>query len=473
MSDVRCITTHRSSRSRTGRDVRTIGGVRVGIATIGYGDTDFVVEAERLGADSVWIAETWGGDAFTPLAFLAARTTTIGLATGIAQLGTRTPANLAMTAMSMQVLSGGRFRLGIGTSGPQVMEGWHGVRFSAPVGATRETIEIMRKVAHGDRLAHDGASYQIPLPDGQGRPMRSQLPPCDLPIYVAALGPRNLELTGELADGWLGNAFVPEHAEAFLEPLRSGAAKAGRTIADLDLVMPVAVEFTDDVEEAAARHARGYAFTIGAMGSKAQNFYTAAFARQGYAEQVEVVQDLWLAGRREEAADRVPLELGLKTNLLGPPSMVAERVRCYADAGITTLQAKLSGRPDRAARHAGPVARRGRRGDLVNGLTGSRRACFGAASASDPRCATFVLWQGLVATLERSEDDGGYVPSPWPVAGCWRWRPSPWCGCRSLVRRNRRACAIRRSLRPAPARAPTAATSWSRRRPRAARGRRS
>ena len=343
MSDVRSITTHRSSRSRTSRDVRTIDGVRVGIATIGYGDTDLVVEAERLGADSVWIAETWGGDAFTPLAFLAARTTRIGLATGIAQLGTRTPANLAMTAMSMQVLSGGRFRLGIGTSGPQVMEGWHGVRFSAPVGATRDTIEIMRKVARGDRLAHDGASYQIPLPDGQGRPMRSQLPPCDLPIYVAALGPRNLELTGELADGWLGNAFVPEHAEAFLEPLRSGAAKVGRTIADLDLVMPVAVEFTDDVEEAAARHARGYAFTIGAMGSKAQNFYTAAFARQGYAEEVEVVQDLWLAGRREEAADRVPLELGLKTNLLGPPSMVAERVRCYADAGITTLQAKLSG----------------------------------------------------------------------------------------------------------------------------------
>ena len=137
--------------------------MRVGIATIGYGDTDFVVEAERLGADSVWIAETWGGDAFTPLAFLAARTTTIGLATGIAQLGTRTPANLAMTAMSMQVLSGGRFRLGIGTSGPQVMEGWHGVRFSAPVGATRETIEIMRKVAHGDRLAHDGAELPDPV----------------------------------------------------------------------------------------------------------------------------------------------------------------------------------------------------------------------------------------------------------------------------------------------------------------------
>jgi alkanesulfonate monooxygenase SsuD/methylene tetrahydromethanopterin reductase-like flavin-dependent oxidoreductase (luciferase family) len=160
---------------------------------------------------------------------------------------------------------------------------------------------------------------------------------------VAALGPRNLELTGELADGWIGNAFVPEHADAFLGHLAVGAAAAGRSLADLDLLIPVAVEFTDDVDEAAKRHARGYAFTIGAMGSRKTNFYNAAFARQGFADDVAAVQDLWLAGRREEAADRVPREIGLKTNLLGTPAMVRDRLRLYRRAGVTTLQAKLEG----------------------------------------------------------------------------------------------------------------------------------
>lgn len=306
-------------------------------------DVGFVVEAERLGVDSVWVPEVWGADALTPVAYLAARTTTIGLASGIVALGARTPANLAMTAMSLQQLSGGRFRLGIGTSGPQVMEGWHGVRFTSPVTATRETIEIVRTVARGDRLAYDGEVYQLPLPGGPGRSIRSMLAPTDVPIYVASLGPRNLELTGELAEGWVGNAFVPEHAEVFLQPLRDGAARSGRSLEDLDLLMPVAVEITDDVDEAARRHARGYAFTIGAMGSKTTNFYNAAFARQGFADDVAAVQDLWLAGRREEAADRVPLELGMKTNLLGPAPMVAERLRLYRQVGITTIQAKLQG----------------------------------------------------------------------------------------------------------------------------------
>jgi F420-dependent oxidoreductase-like protein len=306
-------------------------------------DAGFVVDAERIGAASVWVPEAWAQDAFTPLAYLAARTSSIELGTGIAQLGSRTPALLAMSAMSLQALSDGRFRLGLGTSGPQVMEGWHGVRFSSPVTATRETIEILRLVTSGARLQYDGRVYQLPLPDGAGRPIRSMLPPTAVPIYVASLGPRNLELTGELADGWIGNAFVPEHADAFLDPLRAGAARAGRRFDDLDLVMPVSVEFTDDVEEAARRHARGYAFTIGAMGSRDQNFYNAAFARQGFADDVQAVQDLWLAGRREDAADRVPLELGLKTNLLGTPAMVAERLRVYRAAGITTIQAKLAG----------------------------------------------------------------------------------------------------------------------------------
>jgi F420-dependent oxidoreductase-like protein len=311
-------------------------------------DADFVADAERLGATSAWVAEAWGQDAFTPLAYLAARTDRIGLGSAIAQLGARTPALLAMSAMSLQLLSGGRFRLGVGSSGPQVMEGWHGVRFDAPLGMTRETIEIIRAVAAGERLRHSGRVYQLPLPDGPGRALRSMLAPTAVPIYVAALGPRNLELTGEIADGWIGNAFIPEHAEVFLDRLRVGAAATGRSLAHLDLVIPVAVEFTEDVDAAVRRHARGYAFTIGAMGSAEQNFYNAAFARQGYGDDVRAVQQLWLAGRREEAAERVPLELGAKTNLIGTPAMVADRLRRYRDCGVTTLQAKLAG--DRIAR---------------------------------------------------------------------------------------------------------------------------
>jgi F420-dependent oxidoreductase-like protein len=306
-------------------------------------DADFVADAERLGATSAWVAEAWGQDALTPLAYVAARTDGIALGSAIVQLGARTPAMLAMSAMSLQLLSGGRFRLGVGSSGPQVMEGWHGVRFDAPLAMTRETIEIVRAVAAGERLRHAGRVYQLPLPDGPGRALRSMLSPTRVPIYVAALGPRNLELTGEIADGWIGNAFIPEHAALFLDRLRAGAAAAGRSLAHFDLVIPVAVEFTDDVDGAVRRHARGYAFTIGAMGSAEQNFYNAAFARQGYGDDVRAVQQLWLAGRRDEAAERVPLELGAKTNLIGTPTMVADRLRRYRDAGVTTLQAKLDG----------------------------------------------------------------------------------------------------------------------------------
>jgi F420-dependent oxidoreductase-like protein len=308
-------------------------------------DAAFVADAERLGIASVWVPEVWGQDALTPLAYLAASTSTIKLGSGIVQLGARTPAMLAMSAMSLQALSGGRFLLGVGTSGPQVMEGWHGIRFASPLTATRETIDIIRTVARGDRLSYQGKVFQLPLPDGPGRALRSLMAPADVPIYVAALGPRNLQLTGEMADGWIGNAFLPEHADVFLTELEAGAAKAGRSLADLQMVIPVAVEFTDDVEEAARRHARGYAFTIGAMGSKETNFYNAAFARQGFGDDVEAVQDLWLAGRRDEAAQRVPTDLGFKTNLLGPLDTVKARLRLYRDAGVTTLQAKLDGEP--------------------------------------------------------------------------------------------------------------------------------
>jgi F420-dependent oxidoreductase-like protein len=323
----------------------TVVPVRIAVALSGLSDEDltFAVEAERLGADSVWVAEAWGYDAFTPLAFLAARTERIRLATGIAQLGARTPALLAMSAMSMQALSDGRFLLGLGTSGPQVMEGWHGVPFGSPLALTRETVEILRTVTSGERLVHDGAVYQLPLPGGAGRAIRSMAPPVRVPVYLAAMGPKNLALTGEVADGWLANAFMPETASAFLEPLADGATRAGRALSDLDIVVPVGVEVTDDEVEAARRHARGYAFTIGAMGNRSQNFYNAAFERQGYGEDIRAVQELWLAGDRERAAERVPLDLGRRTNLLGPPEVVRERISLYRSAGVSTLQAKLTG----------------------------------------------------------------------------------------------------------------------------------
>jgi F420-dependent oxidoreductase-like protein len=319
--------------------------MQVGISVVvsSARDAAFVRDAERLGAASVWVPETWAQDALTPLAYLAGQTTTISLGSSIVQLGARSPAIVAMSAMSLQLLSGGRFRLGVGVSGPQVMEGWHGVRFGSPLAATRETIEIVRKITRGDRVTHEGRVYQLPLPDGPGRALRSPLAPVPVPIYIAALGPRNLELTGELADGWIGNAFMPEHAPVFLDRLAAGAARASRQLAELDLVIPVAVEFTDDVEAAAARHARGYAFTIGAMGTPDRNFYNDALTRQGFGDDVRAVQQLWLSGRREHAAARVPAQLGRATNLLGTPAMVTDRLRLYRDAGINTLQAKLDG----------------------------------------------------------------------------------------------------------------------------------
>jgi F420-dependent oxidoreductase-like protein len=324
--------------------------MQVGMTTLvsGAPDAAFVRDAERLGVASVWVPETWGQDALTPLAYLAGQTAGIRLGSSIAQLGARTPAMVAMSAMSLQLLSGGRFLLGLGVSGPQVMEGWHGVRFGAPLAATRETIEIVRSIARGDRLRHDGRVYQLPLPDGPGRALRSALAPVPVPIYVAALGPRNLELTGALADGWIGNTFLPEQAAVFTDHLAAGAAAAGRQLGELDLVVPVAVEFTEDADAAARRHADGYAFTIGAMGAPDRNFYNDALTRLGFGDDVRAVQRLWLSGRRDEAAARVPAEIGRATNLLGTPAMVAERLRRYRDAGVTTLQAKLGG--DHAAR---------------------------------------------------------------------------------------------------------------------------
>jgi F420-dependent oxidoreductase-like protein len=295
-------------------------------------------EAERLGVGSLWVPEFWAYDAFTPLAAIAARTDRARLVSGIAQLGARTPAMLAMSAMSMQNISGGRFVLGIGTSGPQVMEGWHGVEFSRPVRRTRETIGIIRAITAGDRLEYSGEVYKLPLPGSAGVAIRSRAAPCFVPIYVAALGPANLALTGELADGWIGNSFFPRTSRVFFDPIAAAAQRAGRSLSDLDLVVAVSVEFTSDIEAAGRRHAAGYAFTFGAMGSRKDNFYNNAFARQGFGDDVAEVQRLWAEGDREAAAARVPIEIGLGTNLIGPPEVIRDRLRAYRDCGVTTLR---------------------------------------------------------------------------------------------------------------------------------------
>ncbi len=305
---------------------------------------DFAVEAERLGVHSIWSAETWGHDAVTPLAYIASHTSTVRLGTGILQNGARTPANVAMTAMAMSSMTDGRFLLGVGASGPQVVEGWHGVPYARPITRTRELIEIVRMVTRGERVAYEGKVYQLPLPGGEGKALRTSAPLVpDLPIYVASLGPANLRLTGELADGWIASSFIPETASVFTDPLREGAETAGRSLDDLDLQAGGSVEFTDDVEAAAKRHAVGLAFSLGAMGSARHNFYNDAFRRQGWEDDAKAVQRLWLEGKRDEARDLVPLEMALKSNLLGTPEMVRDRLRIYRDAGITTFRAGVRG----------------------------------------------------------------------------------------------------------------------------------
>jgi len=299
----------------------------------------YACEAERLGVDSAWSAEAWGMDAVAPLAFLAARTQRLRLGTGIMQISARTPSMTAMTALTLATLSGGRFMLGLGASGPQVVEGLQGQPFAKPLRRMRETIEIVRLAFRGEKLAYDGEFHRLPRPGGEGKPLRlSQPANPDIPIYLATLSPKALELTGELADGWLGTSFTPEHAEAHLEHLRVGAERAGRTLDDLDLGVGGAVGFGDDVEPMIESLRPRMAFTLGAMGSARTNFYNDAYRRGGFADAAAEVQQLWVAGKRAEAATRVPDEMILQSTLLGPEKRVLDRIRKYRDAGIRTLR---------------------------------------------------------------------------------------------------------------------------------------
>jgi F420-dependent oxidoreductase-like protein len=303
----------------------------------------YILEAERLGVDSVWAGEAWGTDAVTPLAYLAAKTSRIKLGTSIMQVGSRSPALIAMTAVSLAGLSDDRFILGLGTSGPQVIEGWHGVRFNPPLARLRETVAIVRMALRGERVTYAGKVYNLPLPDGEGRALKLSAEPRSVPIYLATLGPRSLEVTGSIADGWIASSFMPDHAEAFFAPMRRGAEQAGRSFEAIDRVAGGVVAFSDDLERLIAPRKPGFAFEIGAMGSREHNFYKDAYERQGYADLVQRVQALWFERRRDEAAALIPDEFVLQANLLGTEQMVKQRLRVYRDAGITTLQVSPDG----------------------------------------------------------------------------------------------------------------------------------
>ncbi|MFI6763195.1 LLM class F420-dependent oxidoreductase [Micromonospora sp. NPDC050417] len=300
-------------------------------------------EADRLGYSVVWAAEAYGSDSPSMLAWMAGQTQRIDLGAAVMQIPARTPAATAMTAATIDTLSGGRFRLGLGVSGPQVSEGWHGVRFAKPLARTREYVDIVKLALGRKQVEYDGAHYRLPLPDGPGKALRLGFHPHrdQIPIYLAAVGPRNLELAGEIADGWLAIFFAPEFAAEQLNAVSAGRAKADKELAGFDVVPSVPLVLGDDVG-AAADLVRWYAaLYVGGMGSREQNFYNQLATRMGYGDAAREVQELYLAKRQRDAAAAVPLEFIDRTSLLGPKERIADRMREYAAAGVTTLSLTL------------------------------------------------------------------------------------------------------------------------------------
>lgn len=296
-------------------------------------------EADRLGYSVAWAAEAYGSDAATVLSWIAAQTERIDVGSAVFQIPGRTPANTAMTAATLDTLSQGRFRLGLGVSGPQVSEGWHGVRFDKPLTRTREYVAIVRKALARERLTFEGEFFTLPLPDGPGKALTLTVHPVrdHLPIYLAAVGPKNLELAGEIADGWLAIFFAPESSADLLGHIREGRAKAGKDLDGFDVVPTVPVVMGDDLD-ACANPVRAYAaLYIGGMGSREKNFYNDLAARMGYEEQAKQVQDLYLSKDYGGAAAAVPMEFIDRTALVGPPERIRDRLAAYAEAGVTTL----------------------------------------------------------------------------------------------------------------------------------------
>ena len=319
--------------------------MRLGL-NLGYwgagNDADNLVlarEADQLGYSVVWAAEAYGSDAATVLSWIAAQTENIDIGSAVFQIPGRTPALTAMTAATLDTLSGGRFRLGLGVSGPQVSEGWHGVRFDKPLARTREYVEIVRMALARQAVRYDGQHWQLPLPDGPGKALRLTVQPVreHIPIYLAALGPKNLALTGEIADGWLALFYAPEHAEESLVHVRAGREKVGKTLDGFDIVPTVPVVLGDDLDACAAPIRSYAALYVGGMGSRDKNFYNALVTRMGYGDAATEVQDKFLARDYDAAAAAIPFEFIDRTSLIGPVERIAERLSAYAASGVTTL----------------------------------------------------------------------------------------------------------------------------------------
>src|SRR5919107_486730 len=317
-------------------------GLQLGYWGLGISEQDqlkMVREAEAAGYHSAWAAEAYGSDTATVLAWLAGQTERIKLGAGIFQMPARSPAMTAMTAATIDHLSNGRMLLGIGSSGPQVAEGWHGERFGKQIQRTREYVEIVRTALSREGLQFEGETLTLPLPDGPGKALKLTIAPVQdrIPIYLAAIGPNNTRLAGEVADGWIPTLFSPEHVAEFRPLLEEGAARVGRGLDGFDIAPTVNVFVTDDL--AAARDAMRpfIALYVGGMGSREKNFYNALVQRYGFEDEARDVQDLYLDGKREEAMARLSDELIDTVSLCGPPAHVRERLAVYRDAGVGTL----------------------------------------------------------------------------------------------------------------------------------------
>ena len=301
------------------------------------------VEAEKLGLDVCWVAEAWGSDAPSALGYIAARSERMLLGSGVLQVGVRSPVMVAQTAITLSNLSNGRFLLGLGASGPQVIEGLHGVPFSRPLARISETVDIVRQVFAGGKISYSGKEFQIPLPGGEAVPMRlSTRPEHTIPIYLAALSPAMLRLTGRIADGWLGTSFVPEGAgHAYFAHLDDGLAATGRTRADIDICQGAEVAFASDEDELrgmVAGRKKDLAFSLGGMGSSSTNFYNQAYSRQGWADIAAEVRERWQRGDREGAVGLVTDDMVLATTLIGTEAMVRARLAVWRDAGVNTVR---------------------------------------------------------------------------------------------------------------------------------------
>jgi F420-dependent oxidoreductase-like protein len=317
-------------------------GVHIGYWGLGLSSQDqleIVQEAEKLGYDSVWAAEAYGSDTATVLAWLAGQTSTIRLGSGIFQMPGRSAAMTAMTAATIDQLSGGRMILGIGSSGPQVAEGWHGQRFAKQLQRTREYVAVVRKALARERLEFHGETIELPLPDGPGKALKLTIAPVQehIPVYLAAIGPKNTALAGEIADGWIPTLFSPEHVSELRPLLQEGADRADRSLDGFDIAPTVNVFVTDDLQAARDAMRPFIALYVGGMGSRKQNFYNNLVCRYGFEADAKVIQDFYLEGKREEAMAAIPDALIDMVSLCGPRDVVRERLAVYRDAGVGTL----------------------------------------------------------------------------------------------------------------------------------------